>query len=383
MEKKARKTKVLFVITKSNFGGAQKYVYDLATSLPQDRFEIKVILGGKGPLATILEGAGVHTISLLSLGRDVNILGDIKSFFELLRIVKHEKPDVLHLNSSKIGIMGGLVGRITKTPRIVFTAHGWAFNENRSRISRFIIKVISWTTILLAHKTIAVSQAICRDLTWPGAQKRMCVIYNGIRPVDTIPRPKARAQLETLGDFAFPKHGFVFGTIAELHPNKGLSYAIQGFAEVAKKYPGTRYIIIGGGQDHEKLQNLIQELGLGKQVILLGFITDAARFLEAFDCFILPSTTEALAYVLLEAGSVGLPVIASNVGGLPEIIGDQETGILIPSRNHQAITQAMELILTQESFRAQLANNLKNRVTQKFSLIHSLESTISLYTQKP
>src|SRR4051812_14312990 len=120
MEQNTKK-KILFVITKSNWGGAQKYVYDLASSLPKDSYESVVVFGGEGPLATRLQEAGIRTISVKSLQRDVNIFGDIKSLFELLSIFKREKADVVHVNSSKVGGLGAFAARCAGIPRIIFT----------------------------------------------------------------------------------------------------------------------------------------------------------------------------------------------------------------------------------------------------------------------
>ena len=132
------KKKILFVITKSNWGGAQRYVYDLATHLPKEEFEVAVAFGGTGEvgasaglLEVRLREAGVRIIFLTTFARDIGILREFSAFFELLRTIRAENPDVLHLNSSKAGGLGALSGRIAGLRRIIFTAHGFAPNELR------------------------------------------------------------------------------------------------------------------------------------------------------------------------------------------------------------------------------------------------------------
>ena len=137
----ARK-KVLFLITKSNFGGAQRYVYDLATTLDAEKFEVVVALGGKGPLASLLEHAGIRTITIESLTRDISIKNELRFTFELWKIIHTERPHILHVNSSKAGAVGTLLGRVAFVPRVLFTAHGWAFNEDRPWWQKIIIKII-------------------------------------------------------------------------------------------------------------------------------------------------------------------------------------------------------------------------------------------------
>jgi glycosyltransferase involved in cell wall biosynthesis len=381
MKNKPEKTKVLFVITKSNFGGAQKYVFDLATSLPQDSFEAVVALGGNGLLAEKLHQTGIRTIPISSLTRDVNPSGDTKTFSTLLDIFKAEKPDVVHLNSSKIGIMGGLAARLAGIPKIIFTAHGWAFNENRSWISRFIIKILSWVTVLISHKTIAVSDAIARDMHWVGAPRKMTVIKNGIQPIDFVPKKDARDFLNTLSPINIPQDAFVFGSTAELHPSKGLAYAINAFAHVLKENPNIYYVIFGEGQERKNLTELIQKKELMKRVILLGFVDGAPKYLKALDCFVLPSTTEALGLAILEAGLAELPVIATNTGGIPEIVEDQKTGLLVPSKNTEALSLAFFQILESTTTQAGLGSTLEEKVLKLFSFEKTLSTTISLYNK--
>jgi len=151
--------KVLFLITKSNWGGAQRYVYDLATHLDQTKFEPVVALGGDGELVTLLDHAGVRVIRINSLTRDISLKKEKEFASELYKIIRIEKPDILHVNSSKAGGVGTALGRILRVPRIIFTAHGWAFNEERPWWQRMVIKFLHWVTVLLSHRTIAVSGA--------------------------------------------------------------------------------------------------------------------------------------------------------------------------------------------------------------------------------
>src|SRR3989344_4619085 len=126
----ARK-KVLYLITKANWGGAQRYVFDLATHLSAEQFEVVVAYGEKGRLPNDLTARNVKTYEIPSLGRDVAVVSDIKSFFGILRCIRATRPDVIHLNSSKAAALGALAARIAGVPKIIFTVHGWPFGEKR------------------------------------------------------------------------------------------------------------------------------------------------------------------------------------------------------------------------------------------------------------
>ncbi len=370
MAQSVARKKVLIAITKSNWGGAQRYVFDLATHIPKDEFDVVVTHGGNGMLAQKLHVVGIRTIEIPSLGRDVNAFADISSLMALIRIIRAVKPDVLHLNSSKVGLLGGLAGRIAGVPRIVFTAHGWPFNEDRSLVQRFLLRTLARCTTLLAHRTIAVSDAVARALGGG-----MSVIRNGITHGSFMQKEEARATL--LAQSA--ASDFWFGTIAELHPVKGLTYAIDAFRQHAALYPRAQYVIIGDGEERATLEEQINATEFSNRIHLCGFHEDAADHLKAFDALILPSLSEGLSYVLLEAGAAHIPVIATRVGGIPEIIEDGESGVLVPPRDSHALAQALERVHNDPSYRESLASGLHSRVLRQFTLESMLEKTLVHY----
>lgn len=375
MAEQSPKMKVLLAITKSNFGGAQRYVFDLARHLSSTGHEVAVAHGGNGVLAEKLKRVGVRTIPIPELDRDVNILRDIASLRAIIHILKKERPDVLHLNSSKMGLLGALAGRLTEVPRIVFTAHGWPFNEDRSLIQRAAFRMLAMLTIILSHHTIAVSRALA-DALVPRAQRKVTVIHNGVAPERYLEKQLARSALVP----SYTKDEFWFGTIAELHPIKGLSYAIDAFQQHVRKSPSARYIIIGDGEDRAKLQALIEHSGAGDRIHLVGFRDNAVQFLRAFDVFVLPSLSEGLSYAILDAGTAETPVIASRVGGVPEIIKNDESGILVPPRDTEQLARAFERVENDSPLREAFAKTLHAQVTKNFSQKAMLEKTVKEYS---
>jgi len=303
------KKKILFVITKSNWGGAQRYVYDLATALPKDQFEVGVAFGQPGLLAKKLEAASVVIHPILSLQRDISIIADLKSFFELLRLYKKERFDIVHLNSSKAAGIGALAARIAGVPRIIYTAHGWPFWEQRNPISRALIYFFSWLTALLSHKVIVVSDydlSVTKNMPFVG--HKSIRIYNGIN----LHFPLGSADVIR---HSFPKGAHIIGTIGELTKNKNQVMLI----EQAKGDPTMFVAIVGEGEERGRLEQKIKEYGLKNRVKLFGFIP-ANEVLRGFDVFTLPSLKEGLPYVLLEAKAAGLPIITNRVGGVGEIL---------------------------------------------------------------
>lgn len=375
------KKKILFVITKSNFGGAQKYVFDLATRLPKEKFDVSVVLGGDGLLADKLRGSNIRIITISSLLRDVNIFKDAVTFFTLWKLFRTERPDVVHLNSAKVSGLGALAARLAHVPKIIFTAHGWAFNEERVLPSRIIIKFLSWMTILLSHKTIAVSKSVQNDTNlWPLVKNKIITIKNGVKEPEFYTREVAKTKLFAQVNGSLPLNAFIVGTIAELHKNKGLEYAIEALAKLIPKNPSLRYFILGEGEEKSRLNALVEHHGLQGRVFLLGYVEDAARFLKAFDVFLLPSIKEGLPFVVLEAGLARVPVIATKVGGIPEVIEDGKTGLLVAPRDSEAIAGAAQTLIADRTLAEHLEEALRYKIANEFSLEQTFRETSDVYT---
>lgn len=375
----APKRKVLYFITKSNWGGAQRYVYDLATALPERGFETTVV-SQPGVLLERLSKAGVRTHALNGLDRDVRFARDVRTFLTLLALLRKERPDILHLNSSKAGGLGALAGRLAGVPLVLFTAHGWAFNEPRPWWQRILIRLASWVTVLLCHGVITVSEFDRNQgFTLPFSEGKLITIHNGI--ATTPPESKERLRSELLPQPArYP--AFWVGTIAELHRNKGIDLALQALAALKARGTAYTYIVIGEGEERRTLEDLAAKYGLAESVHFVGHRADAARFVAAFDVFLLPSRKEGFPYALLEAGAAGVPAVASAVGGIPELIAHNRTGMLVRPGDTSGLAAAVQVCAEDAVRRKTLGAALHQSVTTEFTLTRMLEEISAFYRAK-
>ena len=373
--------KILYVITKSNWGGAQKYVFDLASRLPNDKFEVVVAAGGTGILVQKLAKNNIKTIEIQSLERDINLFKDIKLFWELFKIFRKEKPDIIHLNSSKMGFAGAAAARFYKLKsKIIFTVHGWPFNEDRSVLVKFAFKFIGWLSLVLATKIIFVSDKIKMEAPMFGiSRSKFVVIKNGIALQTFYEKEGARSLiLEKINpNLFFDKNHIWLGSIAELTKNKGLEFGLEAINKIANK--NLHWFIFGEGDLEKKLRNKTKELQIENQVHFLGYLENASAYLLAFDTYLLPSITESLGYTLLEAGLAKIPVVASNIGGIPEIIEDKKTGLLVEPKNSEALAKAITYLLENTKLAKELGKNLNNKITKNFGLEEMLRKTLALY----
>jgi glycosyltransferase involved in cell wall biosynthesis len=376
-------TRILYVITKANWGGAQRYVYDLAIGARTNGYEVAVAYGSAGELADRLHTDNIETFEIAGLARDVHFGKDWTAFLSLLHILGTFKPDVVHLNGSKVGGFGSFAARYRGVRTILFTAHAWAFNEDRLWYQKTLIKFFAWLTIVFSTHTIVVSNAMKKQITqWPGVVKKIVVIPNGTRSYAFMDKLAARQQfleMQPALSISDIQRDLWIGTVAELHPVKGLIYAIDAIGILREKYPTLRYVIVGEGELHPALALHIQKNGLQDQVFLMGHVKEAPLYGKAYDIFLLPSLSEAFGLVLLETALAGVPVVATNVGGIPEIITDTQTGMLIPPKNPTAIATALTTFLENEALREQYSTALQQRVATEFSHERFIRATFVYY----
>ncbi|MCC7004851.1 glycosyltransferase [Candidatus Nomurabacteria bacterium] len=373
---KEKKIKILYAITKANWGGAQRYVFDLASSLPRDKYDIVVCFGKGESLTKKLREKYIRTVKIKSLDREISFINDLRAIIDLFFILIKERPDILHLNSSKMGGIGALVGRLVGIKRIIFTAHGWAFNEDRGLLFKKFVRLTHCFTIIASHITIAVSENIKNQVCdFPFLKRKIVVVKHGIKDIDFYEKMDSRK-------FLLPKtkvglEFFWIGIIAELHKVKGLEFAIRAMAKLENT--NSILIIIGSGDTRNDLLKLIGQLNLNRRVFLLGQVEDASKYLKAFDLFVLSSLSEALGYVILESGLASLPTIASRVGGIPEIIENGKSGILVEPKNPEAIADAISSLEEDLNKRIDLGLKLNEKVKKEFSFNRMINETWGIY----
>ncbi|MEI8328231.1 MAG: glycosyltransferase family 4 protein [Candidatus Taylorbacteria bacterium] len=374
--------KILYVITKSNWGGAQRHVFDLATAMKDKGHDVWVAVGGNGILMDKLEKAGIYTFSIATLGRDISPGKDAGSFKELFTIIKNKRPDILHLHSPKAAGLGALAGRLLRVKKIITTVHGWTWNESRPFYERAPIAFFSWITMLLSSTTILLSEKDrSQALYFPWVKNKLTLIPLGIKPPTFMSVDGAKQFISKLIGMELGEYNkkTVIGCIAELHPNKGLPYLVEAMSVVVEQRTNAIIVILGDDQEKDSLQLAIKERNLEKHIFLGGFVDNASDYLKAFAVFVLPSIKEGLPYTILEAGCASLPVVATTVGGIPEIVEDMKSGILIQSKNSRELSHALSFMIEHPDERKKYGTALKERVTVKFGIDKMLWMIEGLY----
>lgn len=379
-----KKRKILYLITQSELGGAQKYVLDLALNL-RENFEISVAFGEQGKdggLAEMLEQNGVDFHILPHLKRAISPLDDLFAFFEITSLINKIKPDTIHLNSSKISILGSLAYFFSwQNPKLVYTVHGWVFTEPLPDWLKTFYKYAEMVTAIFKHKIICVSefdrQTANKEKIAP--EKKLITIHNGISSV--IPASEPESSIKKLEQILKKqiKTNLLICSIGNLYKTKNYENFIQAAKILKDKGLDFKAIIIGEGSERKNLENLIKENELENTFLLAGNIDRAYELLTAFDIYVCSSVKEGFPYSILEAMGAGLPVVSTRVGGIPEMIKDNENGFLANPGNPEELAEKIIALSNDKILRERLGAQARSDVNEKFSLEKMIEQTQKQY----
>lgn len=364
--------KILFIVTQSEQGGAQRYIFDLAKNLDKSQFEVHVAAGGEGEFFGYLKQENLTAYKLKHLVRTMSPLSDVLAYFEIKKLVKQLRPDIVHLNSSKAGVLGSLAAKKLKVAKIIYTAHGFVFNEPLPRQKKWLYKKIELANSRRLDKIIAVSDYDRQTAIKAGIHAdKLTTIHNGIDPhLNFLTKEEARSKILTIlnhPNSQIPKfpNSCLLGCVANLYPTKGLDVLIRAMTKVDAKL-----IIVGSGPEKKNLQLIAYGLRLNDKIFFSGPIPNASTYLKAFDLFVLPSRKEGLPYVLLEAMAGRVPIVATKVGGVPEIIDDKITGYLAKANNVDDLA---------EKIKRGLERPLSSHLPPDCVLERMLQKTLRLY----
>jgi glycosyltransferase involved in cell wall biosynthesis len=316
--------KILILITHGRIGGATNSVFWLAKGLKEKGIEVKVGFGEGEYLKEKLEKEKIEFVNFKWLKRTHNPLSNLFFIFEIKKFLDKEKFDVCHFNSTN-ALFSAIGAKISKSkPKTVFTFRGLSILDPNYKKS-FWLKPIYWLVFkfLLSFVDIPVfvSNKNLEDAKKLKLVKNGVVIYNGIPEPEFLERETARKFFEEKIKVDL-KDKFVIGSIGRLDYQKNYEFLIKVFPEILKIKPEAIAIIIGEGQERKKLEDLLKKENLKEKIFLIGELKDSSKYLKGFDLFILPSRYEGLSITLIEVLFAEIPVMASDVGGNKEILGE-------------------------------------------------------------
>lgn len=364
--------KITYILTRSDvIGGASVHLLDLAHGAQRAGHDVTILVGGDGIFFESAKGRGLSCFSLKYMKREIEVASDFLGFFEIRRFIKKLRPDIVHVHSSKAGALGRLACKSLSVP-VIFTAHGWAFTEGVSERRRKIYTFIERYMAQISDKIITVSEydrrlALARGV---GSEKGIVTIHNGM---PLLPKKQRGNDCSKDEDAVFL---IMVARFDEPKDQRALVKALAPLKELKWKLE-----LVGGGPLLEETRQVAEKLGLKDRVTFSGFCNDVAKRLERADIFVLISHWEGLPLTILEAMRAGLPVVASDVGGVSETIVNSETGFLVPRGNEQALTNALSYLIGSKRARETMGERGRCKFERCFTFEMMLKRTFDIYAE--
>lgn len=323
--------------------------------------------------------SGVPVLTVNSLLRELSPKNDLNALIKLYQIIRREKPDIVHTNTSKAGIIGRIASRLAKTPIIVHSTHGHIFygyySKAKTRVfiemekfaARFTDKITELTRLGIEdHLSLHI-----------GTRDKFMVIRAGV-DLDRYANP-GKNRLQMRRDLNIPENAIVIGWVGRFDPIKNPMMMLNA-GKIFLQNPGFHLLMAGDGEFFEEARKFVRDSGLRDKITLTGHRTDIPDILTAMDIYCLTSLNEGLGRAILEAEAAGLPVIAANVGGVPEIVSDGVDGILVPAQDEKALAEAVTKMAGDSFMQKRLTEAAKAKLSL-FSLQKTLEELDKMYKE--
>ncbi|NNG45157.1 glycosyltransferase family 4 protein [Pseudoalteromonas sp. NEC-BIFX-2020_002] len=327
--------KILQVITRvDTVGGAQRHVFDISKALINDGYEVNVLSSGNGSFRDLLNENGIAFVDVKNIQRELSLIKDLKAILSIRKYVKYFKPDVVAIHSVKAGLLARIAcfGIDTK---VIFTAHGWSHIRASSGLNNKIYKYLERFLSCISTKIICVSSTdtdFAENVIGIPSNK-LCTIHNG--------------ALDNNHTVFFNEHRTLqILSVVRFQEPKDFNTLIEGLCLITEYDWVLR--IVGDGPDAHKVHSLIKESNLSDKVLLEGFKEDLSHYYSSSDLVLLISKSEGLPMSLIEAMSYSKPLVASNVGGIPELISSNN-GILVPDRGAVELSDAIKQFINDKN----------------------------------
>jgi glycosyltransferase involved in cell wall biosynthesis len=372
--------RVVRVITRLNVGGPARQALLLTRALEQRGFEPELLFGSETPNEGHLPPAGVRHVHIPSMKRDIDPVSDVRAWRVLARLMRASKPQIVHTHLAKAGALGRLAARRAGVPIIVHTFHGHVLERYFSSPTTRLFVGIERRLALRTDALIAVSASVRDELLAMGIGRpdHWHVMPVGVE-IDDLLRSDLEIQEARLR-LGLPTRRPLIGFVGRLVAVKDLPTFIDAAARVAGAMPTASFVVAGDGELRKQVESRARGV-LGSRVHFTGWVSDLPSLYAALDVVVLTSLNEGTPTALIEAGAAGTPVVATRVGGVPDVVRDGVTGLLAPPKDAHGIAQRVIGLLGDADRRRAMGVAARHWVRDRFSGSRLVDDTASLYRE--
>ena len=372
-KKQNRRLKILYLQLALGVGGAEELRLTVLKYINKEKYDIRLCcLVEKGEIGKEIEKLGFRVDVIGTSERLSNIL----SFFPIFAYLKQNKFDVVQTSLPTPNLYGRVAALFTRVPYIIAEEH--SYYERYNRYLGYLFRMINKVLVRHTHRIISCSDAVKQRVAKEEkvSEDHFLTIHNAIdtkKFVANCSKKESRIKLGLNPDMP------VIGFIASLAPRKGHIYLFQAMRLTLYSYPELKLLIVGEGPLRRKLEVFVQQSHLGNSVEFMGSRRDIPQLLKAMDIFVSPAIKEAFGINLIEAMYSEVPCIATNVGGIPEVVRDGVTGILVPQADPQALARAIKELLDKPELAKKYGEAGRRRVLENFTADKYIEKLENLY----
>ncbi len=361
-------------------GGVAEYLYMFLKNFKDKNFENILIVSEDYREKLDKFKPYVSNIYIVPMVREVELKNDVKAILKVRKILKQIKPNIVYLHSSKAGAIGRIALALNFKTKILYNAHGWYFNAQISNIKKKIFVVIEKILAVKTNKIINISksehESALKHKIAP--EKKMCVIENGIDFTKFENNDKYRE--ETRKKYHVKNDEIVIGVVGRLTEQKDPLTMIKAFELVHKENRNVRLMYVGSGNLEEDVKQYAKEKNILDKIIITGWVDDVEQYIPAFDIAVLPSKWEGFGLVLIEYMACDKPIIATNVGGISDIIENFKNGILCSVQDYKTIGETIIKLIKNENLKKQII--YQNKVyREKYNIQNVINNYIKIYKE--
>lgn len=342
----SRPIKIVRIISRLNIGGPAIHVSLLTARLNNDEFESTLVTGSigsaEGDMSYYAANQGVEPVIIPLLGRELSPLRDLRTMWQVYRLLRREKPDVVHTHTAKAGFVGRWAAWLARVPVIVHTFHGHVFHGYFGSLKTRLFVMLERMTSRITDAILTLTQSLRRELaeTYGVARtEKITVLPLGLdlAPFAAVTRKNGAFRAA----WGIPADAPLVGIAGRMVPVKNHNLFLEAAALVRAERPDVRFVMIGDGELRDELERKIDNLGLRGFVKITGWQSDMPAVYADLDVFALSSINEGTPVTVIEALSSGCPVVATHVGGLPDLLEGGRLGTLVSSGNAHALAQGI------------------------------------------